>query len=213
MYCDFLVLISNEKLFAPSMFCGWQLPLHARPPFACFFECLAFVGMKAKTSPAIENHFRKVLICLSSTVCTPSLTVFNLTGSGSATRQNGVSDYQTCLNSCLVKPNCLGFDFNTAHSCWMHTDYNGMTNDRQYDTTSTQYILKSKCTCNTSNRIKKALYFSAFVMRTCLTLLYIVQLFLTFADIIHENHELIFFQFHEWRLFISRFLRIASSIY
>ena len=32
------------------------------------------------------------------------------------------------------------------------------------------------------------------------TLLYIVKLFLTFADVIGENHELIFLQFHRWCL-------------
>ena len=45
-----------------------------------------------------------------------------------------------------------------------------------------------------NNNNKEGPLISAFVigLRTCFTLVYIVQLFLTLADVIGENHELIF---------------------
>ena len=43
------------------------------------------------------------------------------------------------------------------------------------------------------NNNKVHFIFSIWHIRTCYTLLYIVQQFLTFADVIDENHELIFF--------------------
>ena len=36
-------------------------------------------------------------------------------------------------------------------------------------------------------KIIMAIYFSAFIERTCFTVLYVVILFLTFADVIDEN--------------------------
>ena len=45
---------------------------------------------------------------------------------------------------------------------------------------------------DSNNNNNKGPLILAFDIRTCFTLLYIVQLFLTFADARGENHELIF---------------------